>query len=316
MKRHHRVTWLLLVASATAVRAQPAFFEDFEPNGVDHSVWSLWPEDGASELPFSDSTRNHTDAPEATWSARAEEADPHGYVMYADFGATAGPVYAEVWIWDEVDDDGTDPRWPVSIMLALVGASANPADWTDYLQLGVLSWYDPQGLSDTYSVRTKHRDASGPLDTDYVDLGVPRKPGWTKLGIAAKALADGGQVHFYIDDQLVFTSYRVPGMPLQYVRLGVNFKSYDYVWYDDVLVSDALPPDTFVRFDADGDGDVDQVDFSVFQVCRGNAADGYRGPACWRTDADEDGDVDADDYVAFEDCASGPAVAADPMCDG
>lgn len=299
--------------SVTVAWGQPAFFDDFEPNGVDRAVWTKWPE--ADEILFSDSTQNHTSAPGAKWCARAVEADPWGYAMYADFGSTGGPVYAEVWVWDELDDEGTNPARPVSNMLALVGAAPYPASWTDYLQLGVVAWYDPAGLSETYSVRTKRRDLSGPMATDYVDLGVPRKPGWTKLAIAADALADGGNVRFYIDDQPVFTSWRVPGVSLQYVRLGVNFKSYDPFLYDDVAVTDALPPDTFVRFDADGDGDVDQIDFAAFQLCRAEAVAGYGDPDCWRMDADEDGDVDVDDHAAFEACASGPAIMADPACD-
>lgn len=299
---------LLLVTSPTL--AQLDFQDDFEPAGVDGSVWLKWPE--ADEKPFSDNTHNHTEDPGATWSARAEEADPWGYAMYADFGATAGPVYAEVWVWDSMDDDGTDPDRPVSNMLALVGASPSPETWTDYLQLGVVAWYDDDGLSETYSVRTKSRDQAG---GGYIDMGIPRRPGWIKLAVAADALADGGQVRFYIDDQLVMQSYRTPGVDLQYVRLGVNFKSYDYFWYDDIVVTDVLPADELALFDADSDGDVDQEDFSVFQTCYTSNGVPYGEPVCWQFDPDGDGDVDMDDLDAFEGCASGPEILVDVACD-
>lgn len=70
--------------------------------------------------------------------------------------------------------------------------------------------------------------------------------------------------------------------------------------------------------DADGDGDVDQADFAVFQAC-------YTGPGgilatgCECYDADPagapDNDIDSDDWTAFEACASGTGIAADPACD-
>jgi len=302
---------VLLGRLAAPALGQPSFYDDFEPSGVDHGIWHKWPE--ATETLQTDT--GHSRSP--THAALAVEADPHGYASYADFGATAGPVYADVWVWDDVDDDGTDPARPVSNMLALIGAADDPSNYTDYLQLGVVAWYDPHGLSETYSIRTRHRDDLGPGDADYVDTGVPRKEGWIKLGIAAESLANGGQVRFYIDDELVYMSYRKPGVSLQFVRLGVNFKSYDPFWYDDVAVTDALPPDDFLRFDVDDDGDVDQEDFATFQSCyTGASGQGtFDASACWRMDADDNLGVDASDLEAFEACASGPDVPADPACD-
>ena len=144
---------------------------------------------------------------------------------------------------------------------------------------------------------------------------VPRKNGWTKLAIAAESLANGGLVRFFIDDQLIGTSYRKVGVDLQYVRLGVNAKSYDYIWYDDLVMDDQLPPDDFLRFDVDEDGDVDQDDFARFQTCYTGVAGGYDYPTCWRMDANDDGRVDQADLDAFEVCASGPTITADAACD-
>lgn len=303
---------LVVIALSSAAWGALPFVEDFEPNGVDHGIWSKWPE--GDEIPFSDSSKNHTADPEATWSARAEEADPWGYVMYADFGGTTGAIYAEVWVYDQMSNDGLTYEYPVSNMLALVaGTPVGSGGWnySEYLQLGVIAWYDPDGLSETYSIRTKHRDLAGGTARD---TGVPRKLGWTKLGIAVDAVADGGQVRFYIDDVLVAVSERT-GVAIPYVRLGVNFKSHQYFWYDDVLVTDLLPPDE-VRFDTDGDLDVDQDDFAVMQLCHTGASGSYEFASCWRMDVDDDGLIDADDVEAFELCASGPGVAAIPSCDG
>lgn len=76
-------------------------------------------------------------------------------------------------------------------------------------------------------------------------------------------------------------------------------------------------------FDLDGDGDVDQTDFGVFQSCYTDAGDpaglfGSLPLACrcmevFRPGADND--IDRDDYEAFEFCATAPGVAASAACD-
>jgi hypothetical protein len=308
MKLGHATFVAVLLAGSALGLGQTDLADDFDPNGIDGAVWLKWPEAGADEPLWTSNGHNHT--PDGIFSAMAIEADPFGYASYADFGSTAGAVYAEVWVFDTLDDPGTNIDRPVSCMLSLVGAADFPPAYTDYLQLGVVAWYT-NGLSRTYAIRTKYRDQHG---GGYIDTGVARKLGWTKLGIAAESLAAGGQVRFYIDDQLVGISRR-NGVNLQYIRLGVNFKSYDYFWYDDVSVSGVLPADG-VRFDADGDGDVDSSDYGWFQTCWVGLGGVKRDVTrCWRMDIDENGIVNSVDLDGFERCVSGPAVAADPACD-
>ena len=70
--------------------------------------------------------------------------------------------------------------------------------------------------------------------------------------------------------------------------------------------------------DADWDGDVDQLDFGVFQACVTGAGGGIlEGCSCFDRDNNGvgDDDVDQDDLDAFEECASGPDVLANPLCD-
>jgi hypothetical protein len=292
-----------LALSASLSAGQTVLFDDFE-QGVQGDIWKKWPE--ATETLQTDASVNHT--PDGTKSARAVEADPHGYASYADFGATPGMVRAETWIYDEFQDDGTVFARPVSIMLALVGAAPDPVQYTDYLQLGVVSWYSG-GFSREYMIRTKYNDDN---HLGYIPTGVFRKQGWTKLAIEADAHRNGGAVRFYIDGQLVGTSKRACRADLQYVRLGVNFKSYDNIWYDDVLVQvDPIPPCYEPRFDADGDEDVDQEDFSFFQLCFGGAGCN----ACRCMNSNGDGIVDVGDLAAFEACAGGPTVPAAAACD-
>jgi hypothetical protein len=65
--------------------------------------------------------------------------------------------------------------------------------------------------------------------------------------------------------------------------------------------------------DADEDGDVDQADFAVFQLCfsgDGNALSDLA--TCRRFNRDGDSDVDSLDFNKFEKCATGPGIALDP----
>ncbi|MDM8006244.1 MAG: hypothetical protein QUV05_08880 [Phycisphaerae bacterium] len=73
--------------------------------------------------------------------------------------------------------------------------------------------------------------------------------------------------------------------------------------------------------DADGDGDVDQADFAVMQICvSGELTPAAAGCICYdRPQAGfphGDSDVDPDDLDAFEACVSGPGIPASPGCDG
>lgn len=73
------------------------------------------------------------------------------------------------------------------------------------------------------------------------------------------------------------------------------------------------------RYDADRDGDVDQLDFAAFQLCYTGSFGGV-GAGCgcfdWNPSTGQgDGDVDVEDWGLFELCASSPGIQADPACD-
>jgi hypothetical protein len=60
--------------------------------------------------------------------------------------------------------------------------------------------------------------------------------------------------------------------------------------------------------DTDGDGDVDQADFAIFQTCFTGLGGGVPGGCeCFNTDADTD--IDQDDWAAFEGQATGAGVS-------
>ncbi len=63
--------------------------------------------------------------------------------------------------------------------------------------------------------------------------------------------------------------------------------------------------------DGDHDGDVDQDDFGLFQVCFTNL-DGGVPPGCECYNRDGDGDVDGADFQAFNNCWTGANIAWSP----
>jgi hypothetical protein len=65
--------------------------------------------------------------------------------------------------------------------------------------------------------------------------------------------------------------------------------------------------------DLDQDGDVDQTDFGLFQVCvtgQGVTAQGF----CAEADFRGDGDVDMDDFAVMQNCFTGAGIPALPDC--
>jgi hypothetical protein len=187
-----------------------------------------------------------------------------------------------------------------------------------------------------------------PRKVDYVCHGDQT---WRHVEIVAHPYSGQvGDIQFFIDGVLVGEGQREPGtncqgVPFRRIQLGTRFPegapstdpdpdasicrptySYEHFWFDDVLLTTepaGLPcPNPQLRFDADDDGDVDQLDFSVFQACFTGANDPagiYDCQACRCMNSDNDTptdtDIDGDDLAAFEQCASGPGVAADVTCD-
>ncbi len=72
----------------------------------------------------------------------------------------------------------------------------------------------------------------------------------------------------------------------------------------------AKPVSLRVPQDADGDGDVDLLDFSAFGACFNGPNRPYAGTEPWecaRFDTDpDDGDIDLEDFAAFQACFNGP----------
>jgi hypothetical protein len=225
---------LLYAAPASAY----IFSDTFDPHGVQGSVWRPWTTGGIDNLVTTDNSHNIT--PGGSLSARVHASDPAAWNGWADFGAQNGPIRADVYVFEDRNEPGRDPSRPVAIMLALFGDAPLPNNFSDYLQLGVVDFFP--GGSQTYGYRTRYNDATG---GGIINTGVSRKAGWTKLSIEADDYASGGAVRFYIDDVFVGGSFRAGAnsgagglsqVPLRYIRIGNNRKSYENIWYDDVRV--------------------------------------------------------------------------------
>ena len=169
------------------------------------------------------------------------------------------------------------------------------------------------------------------------DFRIPEQipQSWRHLEILIKPYTGQvGDVEFYVDGTLVGSGRRAPGVgsgaEFRRLQIGARFPevsdanafratySYEHLWYDDVTLATELPPvicaNPDLRFDADGDGDVDMDDFAVFQGCD-HLGLAPLTAACRCMNVDGNSVIDTADLDAFTACASGPAVPADITCD-
>jgi len=150
-----------------------------------------------------------------------------------------------------------------------------------------------------------------PNDTDpwplTIDNDVPNQP--NSAQISYEYLAAGLNLHTLDSDEILVRDN----------SLANNGGFSMNVLYADGHVDYVLNcNDPFA--DIDGDGDVDQSDFGVFQRCLSEQVT-LMPPECECFDRPPPGwhhgdeDIDQDDYGTFQACASGADVLADPTCD-
>ena len=129
-------------------------------------------------------------------------------------------------------------------------------------------------------------------------------------------------VTFYVnapaDGLYPFTIEHIAGGPPNQLTLNEVLVNATKDGFDRVLVNTANAAKIYVNLttcaypsvDGDHDGDVDQVDFGVFQLCftGPTAPTGGLTQACRCFDKNQDGIVDATDFGAFMDCLTGPDI--------
>jgi len=140
-------------------------------------------------------------------------------------------------------------------------------------------------------------------------------------GVDASRGADGSAQSYRIEFQFVDSQPRrwvrlttvddasSPDMPVQNPLIDLSKPiTIKFMLYGQPACGDVFA-------DADGDGDVDMLDFAAFQRCQTIGAAGGVSAECSCFDRPFDGVINADDLASFDKCASGANVPADPACD-
>ncbi|MBP7935509.1 MAG: DUF2341 domain-containing protein [Phycisphaerae bacterium] len=98
------------------------------------------------------------------------------------------------------------------------------------------------------------------------------------------------------------------------IRFSGVARSAEWVAAEYAAMTGGLSACAAPRLDLDTDGDVDQVDFGLFQACFTGTVAPLTGSVCACADTNGDGYVAAEDLAAFQNCYAGPAIAADAGC--
>ena len=161
---------------------------------------------------------------------------------------------------------------------------------------------------------------------------ITRKRGWHRFEIIVHPYTGHtGDVEFILDGVVVGQGQRIPGLgsgeEVNWLRLGGDpalltegylTNTFEEIWYDEVALTACSGNP---RLDGDADGDIDQVDFGLFQQCftgPGNpftTNPGFDASNCQCMDVDGDRDVDVEDLQIFVNCISGPAIPSQIGCD-
>ena len=185
-----------------------------------------------------------------------------------------------------------------------------------------------------------HRGAGGTQQA-WQTLAV--NPGWTYkfsgqfagggANTVTLRLLDGDETGTVIAESEIYSSTATlppdvyPWMPGEVVGSAVS-NTLTVMWemaspdefsasHADAMAFDVVQACSDPFADADVDGDVDQEDFAVFQLCYTGAG----GPIptdptyCVCLNTNGDSAIDAADLTAFEACSSGPEIPANPACD-
>ena len=241
---------------AAPVQAAPLFFDNFDNSfpgepALLGSLWPKWPV-ATDHMNLSDN-RSHTPCGTCTNSVRLDPEYHMTLANYTDFGAAAVGVIATVWLWDDLETiSGVPtgvPPYPVNAFIGFFGDSASPTDNTDYLLLGL----DPTfANNNTYGYRSfSGGNSSTSVTRSNAIAGSVDGSHWFKLTLQADSLMKGGQARFYINDALVGTAYRRPGVSLRYFFMGnLNVgggltSNYEFFWFDDVSIT-AIPEITSI----------------------------------------------------------------------
>lgn len=194
-------------------------------------------------------------------------------------------------------------------------AAVAPGTHTFRLEADMYVYKDPASVSDPFAVANRMYVLT---DEDYdlpefdYNKGDDVPPGFTTDrwsgwdGTMATQAYNGVWLHRSIERDVTTASGNLE------LRLLIHEKYHgaQAVAWDNVRLV-LITPCNLPRMDFDGDGDVDQEDFSTFQLCVTGVGGGIaEGCAC--ADLDNDMlDVDEADFEIFRNCSTGPEVELD-----
>jgi hypothetical protein len=229
----------LVLLLAAPAQAAALFFDNFDNSfwgepGLVGSVWPKWP----IATDHMNASLNHNHTPGGTTSIRLDPAFHQTLANYHDFGAAAVAVTATAWVFEDNNQVGSS-TYPINYSIGLFGDSASPTDNTDYLLLGLNPGYADYN---TYGYKSLSGGIGNTSVTRAAALaGSADASRWIKLTIQADSLAAGGHVGFYINDVLVGSTYRTPGISLRYFFMGtpgipLQTANYEFFWFDDISI--------------------------------------------------------------------------------
>ncbi len=346
---------LVLLSSPVCSESQLIFFDSFEdpPAGVGMDNWAGWVDlSWSGSAPMCENKPNNCFGPymldrdpdvhhDGAKSAKATRAQPHWYAAVHEEPSLAA------------ERDKTIRLSGYQFETYFIPAPFDPSYWECCAHDQIHGWITLMNENETefFAIGVyAHRESPTPpelmdrwtymswattLDGWNVTTVHRAQSEWRHLEIVLKPYSGQvGDVEFYIDGVLVGQGRRQPGADCRGVavtRIGMGANpthiSEDYIantyetyWYDEISLTVEDPAglpcvNPEVRFDADGDGDVDQMDFSVFQTCLAGPDGSFECPRCRCMNADGNNTIDQNDYAAFESCASGAGILAVATCD-
>ncbi len=170
-------------------------------------------------------------------------------------------------------------------------------------QLESNKWYNMWVLVDTFS--------------NHYQIWLNDTPGEPATGSDQLMASDG-------DATFDFRSGSLSNLRTFYIKTagGSSGTNLGPVYFDDVYIENinslnlhnpTVTPCDFHPVDFDGDCDVDQGDFELFEECASGSA-AQAGPDCGAFDLDDDNDVDQSDFGILQRCYSGEGQPASPNC--
>jgi hypothetical protein len=270
-------------------------------------------------IPSAVNTNVWTNTPPPNWALDATNVPGFGT---ADDGVTewVGWGFAERSFWFYVDDQRRDEFTKSTGALAVV----DPDEWDDQMHPPgnyEAYMYTPQlslnGIQPR-SVFLTFDSSWRPEDFQTANISVSFDGG-SEIELVRWESEDGDEANYKPEatNESVIIPILNPGSAdSMQITFGMPAAGNDWWWAIDNVLVFSVGTGNDPIYDYDGDGDVDQQDFAVIQLCTTSEPMTATSPEeCLLSDVNGDLLIDITDVEAFDACGSGPDVPADITCD-